>query len=469
MKLIDVAVRRRVTIAMFTVAVVIFGIVSLSQLKINLLPDLSYPTLTIRTEYVGAAPVEIENLITKPIEEALGVVKRVEELKSISRTGQSDVVLQFAWGTNMDIARQDVRESLDGLTLPLESTRPLILRFDPSLDPILRYGLFMGAGADEDNTVLVDQDDEQQDLTVLRRFADEELKKRLEAVAGVAAVKISGGFEDEVQILVDQQKLAQLNLNISSLGSIVGAENVNLSGGTLEEGTQQYLVRTVNQFTSIDDIADVIISKAGQSPIYLRDVATVDLGFKERESITRLNGREAIEVALYKEGDVNTVTVARGIRTEIARLGAVLPDGMELELVYDQSIFIEQAINDVVNAGLIGGLLAILILYLFLADFRPTVIIGLSIPISIVATFALMKAADLTLNIMSLGGLALGIGLLVDNSIVVLENIARHRSMGKTRAQSARDGAGEVGTAVIASTLTTVAVFFPLVFVQGVA
>ncbi|WP_456428870.1 efflux RND transporter permease subunit [Rhodocaloribacter sp.] len=481
MKIIDLSTRRRVTIAMFTVAVLLFGTVSLSRLNINLLPDLTYPTLTIRTEYPGAAPAEIENLITKPIEEALGVVKNVNTLRSISRTGQSDVVLEFAWGVDMDFAGLDVREKLDALLLPLEARRPVILRFDPSLDPIMRYGLFVEeekpalAGASgapvTPASLRAEADDlyDEERLKQLRRFADEQLKKALESALGVAAVKVNGGLEDEVQVLVDQQKLAQLGLPIERVVEVLRAENVNLSGGRLEEGIQQFLVRTVNQFETVDQIGDVIVEARGGRPVYLRDVATVRMGYKEREAVTRMNGIEAVEVAIYKEGDANTVAVARAVEDRMRRVEALLPEGMKLVKVYDQSTFITKAIDEVVQAGLIGGLLAILVLYLFLRNFATTLIISLSIPVSVIATFNIMYGYDLTLNIMSLGGLALGIGLLVDNSIVVLENIARHREMGKSGPLAAREGASEVGKAVIASTLTTVAVFFPLVFVRGIA
>jgi len=480
MRLVETATRRRVTIAMFTIAIAVFGLVSLSQLKINLLPDLSYPTLTVRTEYIGAAPVEIENLVTKPVEEVLGVVKNVQEIRSVSRTGQSDVVLQFVWGTNMDIARQDVRESLDALALPLDASRPLILRFDPSLDPVMRFGVYFDNPQAPDSTrsagaAFVSDSgsdrplDDETALTVLRRFADEQIKKRLESAPGVAAVKISGGYEDEVQVLVDPDMLDKFDLTYADVTRVLQSENVNLSGGTLEEGTQQYLVRTVNQFETVSEMANVIVDADGIAPVYIRDLADVRLGYKEREAITRINGREAIEIAVYKEGDANTVTVARAAQGEADRIAEILPSGARMDKVYDQSRFIKSSIDNVVNAAVVGGILAILILYLFLRDFRPTLIIGLSIPVSVVATFAMMKGADLSLNVMSLGGLALGIGLLVDNSIVVLENVSRHRADGKSTFDAARDGASEVAMAVVASTLTTVAVFFPLVFVSGIA
>lgn len=464
-KLIEVSIRRRVTVAMFTIAVLLFGFVSFTRLKINLLPELSYPTLTIRTEYEGAAPAEIENLITKPIEEVIGVVKNVQKISSISRSGQSDVILEFAWGTDMDYAVLDVREKMDAMELPLEVTRPVILRFDPSLDPVLRFALYEEYNESYSHPEILDEDH----LKRLRRFADEQIKRELESALGVAAVRISGGLEDEIQILIDQMKLARLQLPVAAVAGVLGAQNVNLSGGRLEEGSHQFLIRTLNQFQSVEDMKGVIVDYKAGIPIYLRDIASVRHGFKERKAITRMNGMEAVEIAVYKEGDANTVSVSREVEKHLGRLRETLPDGLEMTKIYDQAVFIEQAVDEVIYAGLLGGLLAVLILYFFLRNFWTTVIISLSIPVSVIATFNLMYGTDLSLNIMSLGGIALGIGMLLDNSIVVLENISRHRDKGKDAHTAALDGATEVGTAVTASTLTTIAVFFPLVFVKGIA
>lgn len=459
MYLVHASTRRRVTILMVTIGVMLFGAVSLSRLKLNLLPDLSYPTLTIRTEYPGAAPAEVENLVSKPIEEMLGVVKNVSLVRSISRTGQSDVILEFAWGTNMDYASMDVREKLDALFLPLDVKRPVILRFDPTLDPIMRFAFYADSV----------QGDPTQTLKFLRRFGDEQVKKDLEAAPGVASVKISGGLEEEIQVLVDQQRLSRLGLTAQELVTTLRSENINLSGGRLEEGTQQYLVRTLNEFRSVEEIANLVVAYRDGRPLYVRDVAEVVQGYKERDAISRLNGREAVEVAVYKEGDANTVSVATSVSFRLNQLNRMLPAGLKLEKVYDQSTFIQQAVDEVTNAAIVGGLLAVVVLFVFLRDLKSTIIIGVSIPVSVIATFNLMYGNDITLNIMSLGGIALGIGMLVDNSIVVLENIARHRAQGKSVADAARDGASEVGKAVVASTLTTVAVFFPLVFVDGIA
>jgi len=460
MKLVEIATRRRVAISMGAVTLVLFGLIALQDLRVNLLPDLSYPTLTVCTEYQGAAPEEIETLLTRPVEEAVGVVKNVRAVKSVSRAGQSDVILEFAWGVDMDLAGLDVREKLEVLQLPLESSRPLLLRFNPATEPVMRFGLIFedsGSGVDETS------------LKVLRRYADEEIRKILEPVEGVAAVKISGGLEDEVHIEIDQRKMAQLNLSLEDLTSRLAAENVNVSAGRLEEGTQRYLVRTINQFESVEEFGSLIVSTGEGRPVYLRDIANVRSGYSEREAIIRMNGHEAVEVAIYKEGDANTVNVAEGVRARLADLEEDLPQGVQMETVDDQSVFIDRAIREVINAALLGGLLAVLVIFVFLRNIWFTLTIALCIPVSIIATFFLMGQAGISLNIMSLGGIALATGLLVDNGIVVLENISRYRAEGENLASAAIKGASEVGGAVIASTLTTIAVFLPLAFVEGVA
>jgi len=460
LKLVEIATRRHVAISMAAVTLVLFGLISLRDLPVNLLPDLSYPTLTVRTEYQGSAPEEVETLLTRPVEEAVGVVKNVIAVKSVSRAGQSDVILEFAWGTDMDRAGLEVREKLEVLQLPLEVSRPLLLRFNPATDPIMRFGLFRpeaGSGTDETQ------------LKVLRRFADEEIKKLLEPVEGVAAVKISGGLEDEIQIQIDQRKMAQLNLSLDMLTARLAAENINFSAGRLEEGAQRYLVRTINQFGSVDEIQNLVIATGESRPVYLRDIANVVAGYTERAAIIRINGKEAVEVAVYKEGDANTVKVAKAVDARVESLEKEMPEGIELKKVDDQSVFIERAISEVVTAALLGGLLAVLVIFIFLRNWWFTFTIGLSIPISIVATFFFMGQSGISLNIMSLGGIALATGLLVDNAIVVLENISRYRQAGEGLVSAACKGASEVGGAVIASTLTTIAVFLPLAFVDGVA
>jgi hydrophobic/amphiphilic exporter-1 (mainly G- bacteria), HAE1 family len=465
--IVELATRRRVTIGMVTLTLVLFGVIALFDLKVNLLPDLSYPTLTVRTEYEGAAPLEIENLISQPVEEGLGVVKNLRKIHSVSRTGQSDVILEFAWGTNMDQASLDVRDKLDILQLPLEAKKPILLRFNPSTDPIMRLAL-TGSSPTASEA----------ELKQLRRFADDELKRRLEPTPGVAAVKVGGGLEDEIQVAIDQQRLRQFNLTVADVTKRLGDENVNVSGGRIENGAQRYLVRTINQFTNLDEMRDLLIKVDGGVPIRLKDIATVSQGYKERQGIVRVDGREAIELAIYKEGDANTVSVAANVRKQIERLtcqsggpscATIMPQNAQLKTIDDQSVFIQSALDDVKFDAEIGGVLAILIIFFFLSDSWSTFIISLSLPVSLITTFFFMGQFGVSLNVMSLGGLALATGMVVDDSIVVLENIARMRERGASILEASVRGAKEVSMAVTASTLTTVAVFFPLVFVQGVA
>ncbi len=457
MTIIEGATRRRVTVLMFTVTLVLFGLIGLTKLKLNLLPDLSYPTLTVRTEFTGAAPSEIENLLTEPVEEAVGVVKNVQRVGSVSRTGQSDVILEFAWGSDMDQAGLDVREKLELLQLPLQATRPQLLRFDPSTEPIVRLAL------------LAEDSGGEAALKALRRHADEEVSKRLEPLPGVAAVKIGGGLEDEVQVLLDQQRLGQLGLSVGAVIDRLARENVNLSGGRVDEGSQRFLVRTLNQFVNLDEMREMVLVVIDGRTVRLKDVAEVHAGFKERQAIIRIDGREAVEVAIYKEGDANTVSVAQEIRGTLERLRKELPPGASLELIDDQSRFIESSIAEVVKSAVLGGLLAILTIYLFLGNGWATLVISLSLPVSIIATFFFMQQFGITLNVMSLGGIALATGMVVDNAIVVLENTARLRRAGMGVLQAAVEGASEVGMAITASTLTHIAVFLPLVFVEGIA
>jgi len=456
MSLVDTAIKRPVTVWMFTFAVILFGLVGLSRLAVNLLPELSYPTLTVRTNYTGAAPGEIEQLITKPIEEAVGVVKGLRKISSISKAGQSDVLLEFEWQTAMDITSLEVREKLDLITLPLDVEKPLILKFNPSLDPIIRLGL-----QSNDNSIAA--------LTKLRTYAEYDIKRQLESLLGVASVKLGGGLEQEYQVVIDQHKLAQLNLSSQQIIDRINAENINISAGKLIDGNTQYLVRTLNQFTNISQIGELVVYRENDKIIYLNDIAQVLDGYKERTDITRMNATEAVELAVYKEGDANTVQVAKLVNDKLAAIKKTAGDNYQLTVVYDQSTFISNAISEVKSAAIIGGLLAMLILYLFLRSIVPTLIISLSIPVSVIATFNMMYGNDISLNIMSLGGIALATGLLVDNAIVVLENISRYKEQGLSVVEAARKGTKEVSGAIIASTLTTLAVFVPLIFIEGVA
>ncbi|MBI1356326.1 MAG: AcrB/AcrD/AcrF family protein [Acidobacteria bacterium] len=454
MSVSEIAIRRPVTVGMSFVAVVLFGLVSLDRLPLNLLPDISYPSLTIQTDYEDAAPEEIESLITRPVEESVGVVSGLTRISSVSRPGRSEVILEFGWGENMDLAAMDVREKLDLIEMPRDVDKPVILRFDPTYDPILRLQLSADVS-----------------LSRLRTIAEEDLKKGLEAVEGVAAVKVSGGREEQIRIELDEKRLAELGIPITEVTNVLRQENINQASGSLYDLDANYLVRMLNEFRTVDEMRRIVLRDQQGKPILLGDVAEVWRGVKDRGVITRFNGKESVELAIYKEGDANTVTVSRAVlsRLDTLKKGKTFPKGVETTVVFNQAEFIQASVDNVLSAAQMGGLLAVVILFLFLRDARSTIIIGLSIPLSIMATFALMFQTGVSLNIMSLGGVALGVGMLVDNSIVVLEAVDRYRGRGGRLDRQVAKGTQEVAAAVTGSTLTTIAVFLPLIFVEGIA
>jgi HAE1 family hydrophobic/amphiphilic exporter-1 len=460
-KIVAAATRRPVTVTVFFVALMIFGVVAFPNLPVNLLPELSFPTITVRTGYPGVAPAEVATFVSSPVEEAVGVVSGVVGVSSVSRAGLSDVVVEFAWGTDMDFAAIDIRDQLSRTGLPTAADPPILLRFDPSLDPILRLGLgsaIAGTPGPEE-------------LIGLRRIADQAIRQALESLDGVAAAVVSGGIEEEIQIAVDQRRATLLGLTISQVAARLSQENVDLTGGTIEDGNASYTVRVLARLLDIAELGRISVGQIGDAQIRLADVALITRGFKEQSTITRTDGLPTVEIAIFKEAAANTVSVAGAVRARLAiveaEISALSP--VRLRVVSDQSRFIEQAIRDVIQAALIGGGLAILVLYLFLRKLRATVVVAVAIPISVVATFFFMFLGGVSLNIMSLGGLALGIGMLVDSSIVVLESIDRHRERGLSARDAAQRGGTEVGSAVVAATLTTLCVFVPVVFVEGVA
>ena len=455
---------RPVAVAMVFLAVLVFGGFSIRLLPLNLMPDISYPKLTVRTEYPGAAPAEVENNIARPLEEVLGVVTGVTRIESVSRAGYGDVILEFAWDTDMDEANQDVLEILDRLspTLPDGVENPLILRYDPTLDPVLTLSL---EGEGERYTG-------DAGLKLLRRIGDRDLRRILEPVEGVAAVKLKGGLEEEIEVELEEAQLRRTGIGIDVVINRLRSENINLAGGTLKDGRTRYLVRTVNEFRSLDDIGEIVIVRQRDRDVRLRDIALIRSGHKDREVITRVGGIEAVEVEIYKEADANIVDMADRVEAKLnGKAVERLQEQYDLTIGVssDRSRFIESSIAEVRNTAIFGGLLAVLVLFFFLRDIRSTAIVAVSIPVSILITFAPLNIASVSLNIMSLGGLALGIGMLVDNSIVVLESIHRCRQEGDDLIQATLRGAAEVGGAVFAATLTSIAVFFPMVFVEGVA
>ena len=461
MKIVALATRRPVSVVVFFVALAIFGLISFRELPVDLLPDLSFPTLTVRTEYPGVAPADVETFVTVPVEDAVGIVSGVVDVSSVSRAGLSDVIMEFAWGTDMDFAAIDVREQLAQLALPAAAEEPILLRFDPALDPIMRVSV--GSAAPGEVGVV--------DQAGLRLLAEQSLKQRLESIDGVAAAIVSGGVEEEIQIDVDQSRAALLGIPLAQIAARLQRENVDVTGGSISDGAAEYIVRVLARFADLEEIGRIVVGAAGDVQVRLQDLAEVRNGYREQATITRTNRRPSVEIALHKEAAANTVAVAQAVRARLDEVAAELTGvaDVELRVVADQSRFIEQSIRDVIQAAVLGGLLAIAVLYLFLRRLRSTLVVGLAIPISVIASFFLMFVGGVSLNIMSLGGLALGIGMLVDSSIVVLESIDRHLRAGGDRAAAARAGGAEVGGAVVAATLTTLCVFIPVVFVSGIA
>ncbi|MGE3164684.1 MAG: efflux RND transporter permease subunit [Planctomycetota bacterium] len=443
---------RPVSVGMVTLAGVVFGVLGFTKLPIELLPDISYPSLTIQTELPDAAPEEVEQLVTWPIEQVVGVVGGLERYHSESRPGVSEVTLEFKWDNDMDAASLDVREKLDLVDLPEDALSPVVYRFDPSLDPMMRLALTGPLPVSD-----------------LRKLAETVVRKQLETVPGVAAAKEVGGAEEEVIVDLDEQRLDALGLTVDDVARRIGEENVNRSGGELRSADTAYLVRTVRQFETVAAIEDtILLEAAGGGRVRLGDVGSARLGHQDREVRVRVAGATGVEIHVYKEGDANAVQVARAVRE---RLAAFRSDrrlaGTQLEILFDQARYIEEAVANVQGTALLGAALAALVLLCFLRELLSTAIIALSIPVSVAVTFLLMHVSGISLNIMSLGGLALGIGMLVDNSVVVLEAVARRREEGHP--DPVVTGTAEVVGGIVASTLTTICVFLPLVFVEGVA
>ncbi len=458
-RLIAATVIRPVTTTMATIAVVLFGWVAATRLPIDLLPDLSYPSITVQTRYLDAAPIEVEELVTRPVEELVGAVPGVIRVESTSREGTSEVVLDFSWGTHIDRALADVREKLDRIVLPTAAERPVVLRYDPSQEPIMRLAL---AIADDTSSA---------DLSQLRYQADRTVKRALEKVAGIAAVRLHGGDDDEVIVELDPTRLAALGVTTDEVVAAIQRDNINRPGGALTEQRSRYLVRTVHESRTPEQLASTIVRSYNGAELHVRDLAKVSRAPIEREELAFVDGREADELAIYREGDANTVMVSQGVLAELERLR--MNSGLEVRVLANQADFISSAVDEVVSNTIVGGTLAVLVLLFFLRNLRATLGIALAIPISLLATFIPLHMLGVSLNLMSLGGLALGVGMLVDNGIVVLESIARIRdSAGPAtldRRTTAVQGATEVAAAVVASTLTTVAVFLPMAFVEGVA
>jgi hydrophobic/amphiphilic exporter-1 (mainly G- bacteria), HAE1 family len=453
MSIPSTAIRRPVTMFMICGVVIVLGAMSLMRLPVDLMPDLSFPSLTIRVSYAGVGPLEMEELVTRPLEQAVSAVAGLDQVNSTSSEGQSVVRLNFTWGTDLNAAADDVRSRIDRIRarLPVEADPPIIFKFDATAFPI------MGLAVEGDL-----------DPVTLREIAERQLALRLERVPGVAAVTVDGGLRRQIRVELSREKITALDLSVDRIVNLLRSENQNIPLGEIDEGDTTFLLRSQGQFENLDEIRNLVVLTKDGVPVYLRDLATVVDSTEDRRAIMRVNGNPAVRMRVTKQSGSNTVQIADNVRAEVERINLEVP-GVHLTVLDDQSVFIRQSIASVREAALLGSVLVIFVIFVFLRDWRATVIICTSIPISIVGTFALLYFGGYTLNTMTFGGLALGVGMIVDASIVVLENTYRHMEMGKHRAQAAIEGSEEVWSAIVASTLTHVAVFVPLLFLTGVS
>ncbi|MBL7069554.1 MAG: efflux RND transporter permease subunit [Candidatus Omnitrophica bacterium] len=480
MHLPEFSVRRPVTTIMIFSAIILLGIMSWNRLPQELFPPITYPQLTVVTTYENAAPEEIETQITRLIEESIGTVSNLRRITSISKEGVSIVIAEFLWSTNMDFAALGVREKIDLIKerLPIDAEEPIVKKFNPFDLPIM--------------TLSITGDVHPARLrTITERYIEDEVEK----IAGVASADIAGGIEREILVEVDQDKLQASGVPILDVVDAIRDANLNYPAGTIKEVFTEYLIRTMGEFREVSEIGEIPVSREkiepesrfpqysridreaflmqkeepGETLILLKDVAAVKDTFKEVTSISRYNGKDNISVSVQKQAVANTIDVSEKIRAALKEIEKNIPKDINIEVVYDQSSFIKNSINGVRDAALQGGILAFLVLLVFLRNFRSSFIVTLSIPISIMVTFSFMYFSGLSLNMMSLGGLALGVGMLVDNAVVVIENIFRHRQLGKEAKNAASKATGEVGGPIFASTLTTVAIFLPIIFVIGIA
>ncbi|MFQ5738591.1 MAG: efflux RND transporter permease subunit [Acidobacteriota bacterium] len=451
MNLPDLAIRRPVLITVLVLVATLLGAVSFLRLPVDLMPDISFPTLTVRTSYEGVGPQEMEELVSIPVERALSSTPGVKEITSTSSEGNSQVRVAFEWGTDLDSAADEVRARIDRMRaqLPEDADSPTIFKFDVSAFPII----FLGVSGD-------------MNPRDLRDFVETQIQYRFERLPGVAQADIWGGLQREIHVDLNRQKMNALKIAPAQVSAALRRENLNQAAGQVIEGDFEVLMRTLGEYRDLDQISQTMVARRNGKPVYIRDLAEVEDSYQEIRNLIRLNGKPGLRIAIRKQSGANTVAVAEQVHKEIQRINRDFPN-VRVVSTYDTAQFIKRSVSNVRDAALYGSMLAVFILLLFLRNIRTTLIIGITIPISVIATFGLMFFYGFTLNTITFGGLALGVGILVDNSIVVLENIFRHRQQGEDKIQAARKGTEEVATAVTASTLTTIAVFLPVVFMSG--
>jgi HAE1 family hydrophobic/amphiphilic exporter-1 len=438
---------------MLSAIVTLLGVISLTRLPVDLMPEFQQPTLNIRTSYAGVGPLEMEELITRPIEQAVGAVPGLTRIESSSSEGNSQVQLNFEWGSDLAESADEVRTRMDRIRgrLPEDADPPTIQKFDPSQLPVAQLGI-----------------EGDYDPVTLREIAENEISPRFERLDGVAGVSVNGGLRRQIHVDLSKEKITALNLSVNQVVQSLRQENQNTPLGEIYQGDATFLVRSQGQFQSVEDIRNLVVMTRQNVPVYLRDIADVQDTTEQRRQFMRINGRPGIQMQVQKQSGKNTVEIAKLVRAEVERVNKEVP-GLRMTVTQDNARFIERAIDNVKEHAVVGGGLVILIIFLFLRDFRSTLIVCTSIPVSVIGTFALLYFGGFTLNTMTFGGLALGIGMIVDAAIVVLENTHRHLHMGKDKMTAAIDGSEEVWSAILASTLTHIAVFLPLLFLSGTA
>lgn len=445
-----------VTTIMIFLGIILLGLISFQKLPISLLPNIEFPEITIVTEYENVSSKEIEHLVTKPIEEAVASVSGARDISSISSEGVSIVKVKFNWGKNMDFSAMEIREKVDLIkgSLPQDVKKSIVLKYNPSDTPIMS----LSVGSDTYNKIH------------LRELIKKEINPCLERIEGVAAVNITGGLIREIQVNIDSARLYANNLSIPEIIDAIDQANYNYPAGNLSKHKKEYIIRVLGEFQSITQLRDLIIGVGeNQQPIYLRNVADIADSFKERTSTSHYNGTEDINLSLQKEALKNTVDVCRNIQEKIEVLNKKFKNKIRINVIYSQAKFIKSSISNLITAAILGGIIAFFILLVFLQDMKGSLIIIISIPISIMVVFIFMYIRKINLNMISMGGIAIGIGMLVDNSIVVIESINRYIKKGVSQKEAAIKGTLEVKTSVIASTLTSIVVFLPIIFVKGIA
>ncbi|MBD3413238.1 MAG: MMPL family transporter [Candidatus Aminicenantes bacterium] len=454
MKIPEFSVNRRVTTIMLALILVVLGMISFSRLGLDFFPDLEYPTVSVITNYSGVSPEDIENTITRPLEQVINSVSGVKNVNSVTSEGISVVMVDFEWGTNLDFAAQDIRDQI-GLYksyLPEDASDPLVVKFDISQMPIIFWGITSNMPNYE-----------------LKELFEEEVTPRLERIEGVASAQVFSTDTREIRVELDRAALESRMLSSDRVIQALRMENINLPAGYIVERHSELLVRTLGEFENLDDIRNTVVgSTQTGDPIYMEDVAEIKDTVKEPRYLARVQKEKGVYLFISKRSGANTVTAAEAVKKELEEIKQTLPEGIEFHTAMDQSDMIQDVIRQTGGNALAGGVLAILFIFIFLGNWRPTITIAAAIPLSVIATFIAFYTAGYTLNLLTLGGLALGIGMLVDNAIVVIENIFRHLEEGEARTKAAKIGASEVGMAITASTLTTIAVFFPMVFAQGI-